>query len=635
MPIINKGIFNVNSIYTREVGNDWPTAQIVTTTDIIEGSNLYFTNLRVYAPAVQAVTPLLTTANVVETTNQYFTNAKVITAITPVLTTANVNEYGNLYFTIPRVFSALSYANLALNNLTLIGDLEVLGNVVTLNIGTLNIEDKNILLANGATNAAAADGAGITIAGAQANIVYQSTGDKFVVNKNLDVTGNLIIGSGAGANISGINSISANTIQIFGDVRASGNLIANGLIIRNISVSDQVLAGNITGTSVTGANILADSVTSNIWNRLYTANVIETAGNLYFTTQRARDSFSAGNFIAIENGVISASATATVANDSTTILAQADTLSYSMGRSISDPNNVLVVIEGLLQLPVTDYGVTGSTITFTSQPPVGSNIEVRFFGSESFSTSYPTLVSTIDSFVGNGSNVNYTLSTAPAGINFISVIVDGVFQQINTYTLSGKTLTLSEAPSANADIDVRIISGPVGGQYNTRTFIGNSTTNTFVVSSGFTQDSILVFENGIAQVPTTDYTYDLGVLRFVTPPATNVVIHVRELSTAGPNPIRGTDIQTGNLVPIADTAYTLGSSDKRYKKLHLAEANSLLIGNTTIGVSGSSLSINSPFRLQNYSTANLSNLTAGAGDIIFNSTTLTVQFYNGAAWANI
>ena len=702
MPIINKGIFNVNSIYTREVGNDWPTAQIVTTTDIIEGSNLYFTNLRVYAPAVQAVTPLLTTANVVETTNQYFanakavvavtpllttanvvettnqyfTNAKVITAITPVLTTANVNEYGNLYFTIPRVFSALSYANLALNNLTLIGDLEVLGNVVTLNIGTLNIEDKNILLANGATNAAAADGAGITIAGAQANIVYQSTGDKFVVNKTLDV--------------------------VIGEVRASGNLIANGLIIRNISVSDQVLAGNITGTSVTGANILADSVTANIWNRLYTANVVETSGNLYFTTQRARDSFSAGENITITDGIIAASSTAIVANDSTTILAQADTLSYSMGRSISDPNNVLVVIEGLLQLPVTDYGVTGSTITFTSQPPVGSNIEVRFFGSESFSTSYPTLVSTIDSFVGNGSNVNYTLSTAPAGINFISVIIDGVFQQINTYTLSGKTLILSEAPSANADIDVRIISGPVGGQYNTRTFIGNSTTNTFVVSSGFTQDSILVFENGIAQVPTTDYTYEPGELRFVTPPATNVVIHVRELSTAGPNliaAIRGVDIVTGNLVPIADVAYnlgsptrkyktlylsantiflgnssisindnsiafsssgqtatlavqgrdqessniipvtsgisTLGSDNKKYKTLYLEPANSLVIGNTTIGVTGTSLSVSSPIKLKSYSTIDLNSLTGSVGDIVFNTTVATVQYYNGESWANI
>jgi hypothetical protein len=213
-----------------------------------------------------------------------------------------------------------------------------------------------------------------------------------------------------------------------------------------------------------------------------------------------------------------------------------------------------------------------------------------------------------------------------------------VFQQINTYTLSGKTLILSEAPSANADIDVRIISGPVGGQYNTRTFVGDNTTNTFVVSSGFTQDSILVFENGIAQVPTTDYTYDLGVLRFVSPPATNVVIHIRELSTAGPNliaAIRGTDIVTGNLIPIADSAYTLGTSDKKYKKLHLAAANSLLIGNTTIGVTGSSLSVSSPIKLKSYSTVNLSNLTAASGDIIFNSDTLTVQYYNGSSWASI
>ena len=73
MPIINKGVFNINSAYLREVGNDWPTAQVISTADVVEvSSNLYFTSSRV----VTAVTPLLTTANVIETSaNLYFTNA--------------------------------------------------------------------------------------------------------------------------------------------------------------------------------------------------------------------------------------------------------------------------------------------------------------------------------------------------------------------------------------------------------------------------------------------------------------------------------------------------------------------------------------------------------------------------------
>ena len=42
---------------------------------------------------------------------------------------------------------------------------------------------------SGAANAAAANGAGLTVDGASATLLYASTGDKFVFNKALDVTG--------------------------------------------------------------------------------------------------------------------------------------------------------------------------------------------------------------------------------------------------------------------------------------------------------------------------------------------------------------------------------------------------------------------------------------------------------------
>ena len=44
---------------------------------------------------------------------------------------------------------------------------------------------------------------------------------------------------------------------------------------------------------------------------------------------------------------------------------------------------------------------------------------------------------------------------------------------------------------------------------------------------------------------------------------------------------------------------------------------------------------NSPLRLRSYTTVDRGNITAAAGDLIFNSTTLTLQFYTGAAWANV
>ena len=79
--------------------------------------------------------------------------------------------------------------------LTVTGNFTVNGTTTTLNSTSLTIDDKNITLASGAANAAAANGAGITVDGASATLLYASSGDKFVFNKSLDVTGNLTASS--------------------------------------------------------------------------------------------------------------------------------------------------------------------------------------------------------------------------------------------------------------------------------------------------------------------------------------------------------------------------------------------------------------------------------------------------------
>ncbi len=86
-------------------------------------------------------------------------------------------------------------------NVTIGGDLVVQGNTVTLNTATLVVEDKLITLASGSTNAAAANGAGIEVAGATATITYQSTPDAWQFNKPITgsaVTASLNVPSGGG-----------------------------------------------------------------------------------------------------------------------------------------------------------------------------------------------------------------------------------------------------------------------------------------------------------------------------------------------------------------------------------------------------------------------------------------------------
>lgn len=468
MPIKNKGNYRLSEVVKLQVANDWPTAQVTYTSDVLEvSSNLYFTNER----AAAAVVPQLTTANVIELpSSPYFTNARVYNAVT---------------------------------------------------IGTIP-----------------------------------------------------------------------------GDIAVSGNLIANGLIIRNISVSDSVLSGNITAGGFTGDTIVADSITSNVWGRLYTANVVETAGNLYFTQTRARQSFSAGNNITIDpDGTISAQTQAVVSNDSETLTATANTLTYIIGRNVTDPRSILVINEGLIQIPVVDYDTAASTITFTSAPPANSLIEVRYFGIDAAASFSSTFLATVNTFTGDGSNTTFGLSTTPGGEAYTTVIIDGVAQQTAAYSLAGSSIIFAEAPADGAEIDVRVYAGSAGGSFNTRTYIGNGSNVSYPITSGFHAQNILVFENGVAQVPDVDYTVSAeSILTFTTAPAANIVVQIRELGSGVANlvnQIAGLDIRTGNLIPLFDGLQTIGSANLRYNKLYLTESNSLVIGNTTIGISGTTLTLSS------------------------------------------
>jgi hypothetical protein len=461
MSIINKGVFDADTMTIRQTGSDWPTAQVIYTSDILEN------------PA-----------------NLYFTNARVAIAVVPQLTTANVTEISsNLYFTNTRAIQALT-------------------------IGTVS-----------------------------------------------------------------------------GSISVTGNLVANGLIIRNIDVQDSALTG-----STSANNIVADSVTSNVWGGLYTANVVETSGNLYFTQTRARQSFSAGNNITIEpNGTINALTQAVVSNDSETITAVADTLTYVLSRNITNPKSILVINEGLIQIPVTDYDTAGSTITFTTQPPVNSLIEIRYFGIDSAASFSSTFLATVNTFTGNGSNTIFPLTITPGGQAYTTTIIDGVMQQTGSYIIDGSTIVFTEAPVNGANIDVRIYSGSAGGSFNTRTFVGDGSTRTYQVTSGFNAQNILIFENGVAQVADVDYTVSANALvTFTTAPAANIVVQIREMGTGVANlvnQIAGIDIRTGNLVPLFDGSQTIGTANLRYNKIYLTESNSLILGNTTVSISGTTLTL--------------------------------------------
>jgi hypothetical protein len=60
----------------------------------------------------------------------------------------------------------------------------------------------------------------------------------------------------------------------------------------------------------------------------------------------------------------------------------------------------------------------------------------------------------IQNFTGTGSQTVFTLSASSFGEEYTFVYINGVYQNKNTYTVSGTTLTFSQAPPINSLIEV-------------------------------------------------------------------------------------------------------------------------------------------------------------------------------------
>jgi hypothetical protein len=64
---------------------------------------------------------------------------------------------------------------------------------------------------------------------------------------------------------------------------------------------------------------------------------------------------------------------------------------------------------------------------------------------------------TIENFTGNGATVSFTLSSAPNSENSTFVHINGVYQNKNTYSVTGTALVFSEAPPTTSVIEVMYI----------------------------------------------------------------------------------------------------------------------------------------------------------------------------------
>ena len=335
----------------------------------------------------------------------------------------------------------------------ILGNLTVEGTTTSINSTTLDVSDKNITIAKNAADAAAANGAGLTIDGASATLTYASTGDKFVFNKSVEAS-------------SFVGSVTGN---IVGNV--TGNVTGTVSDISNHSTS------NLSeGTNLYYTTTRSDSDFDASFALASTDSLSEGSTNLYHTTARVRSSISGDkgisynnstgvidvdstNITSIARGAVSASGALTynVANGQFSFVSgQSGLIDSSLAQGMIDSN--FNNIDSLNVTGIITAGtVNAGTINATNITGDGSNITGA--GADS-----GQVQSMIDSNLTNGRNVTLgniagTLTTAAqANITSVgtlgSLSVSGTSSLGGLSTIGGTQITGNITPTTGTGVEI-------------------------------------------------------------------------------------------------------------------------------------------------------------------------------------
>ena len=236
--------------------------------------------------------------------------------------------------------------------------------------------------------------------------------------------------------------------------------------------------------------------------------------------------------------------------------------------SVSYVIGTVSVYRNGIRLGQADFTATnGTSITLATGAIAGDLIEIQSFTTLNIYTNI-----TSQDFSGTGLQTVFTMNSAPGSSAALLVVISGITQDPNNYTVSGTTLTFSTAPAAGTNnISVRYLGQQ--STTNVASFSGGTTgfSPTSAATGAVTLSGVLVPANG----------------------GTGVNISTSDLTVHGLTVGLGGGSATGNTA--------VGSS--------ALSANTSGIYNTAIGLS--SLALN---------TAGTSQVSIGAGSLSANTT---------------
>ena len=179
----------------------------------------------------------------------------------------------------------------------------------------------------------------------------------------------------------------------------------------------------------------------------------------------------------------------------------------------------------------------------------------------------------VDNFTGDGSDTTFTMAADPLTENNTDVFVDGVYQFKNTYSVSGTTLTFSEAPANGALVEVMRISASA-------VTIGTPDDNT-VSTVKLVNDAVTYAK--IQNVSATDRllgrdSSGAGIIEEITPANVRTMLNVADGANAYVHPNHSGDVTSS-----ADGATTIAADAVTYAKMQNVSATDRLLGRDSSG----------------------------------------------------
>ena len=234
-------------------------------------------------------------------------------------------------------------------------------------------------------------------------------------------------------------------------------------------------------------------------------------------------------------------------------------------------------------------------------------------------------------FTGDGTTSTFSF-TGGYTSNSLVVYLNGVLLRNGTEAnvQSGSTFTITPAPANGALIDAIGFSGIYANGTSTvlsQQFTANGTANSFTISGGYIPNQVLVFVNGVKQIPGTDVNIGSGsTINLTTTPANGYVVDVYGAQSTTVS-LAANTLTVGNVV-IGVNQISVGNSSVNTQIVAgnvFLNGSTLIVGNTAanITVNNSTIAIGTAqVNATNYTgTANNTNFvgTVSAANVVSNS----------------